>query len=195
MGNQNLKIGQVVFFISDESDKIIPALVSEEILVKTLKGDSVHWKLLVGPPDKRKTVSSQAIESTLFSSLDEVRDHMKRNFDSFLEQITGSTKQYIKKWYSQDIDVNHHTGERSMDDYLDSVSESNEEHEEFEEVSPKRLSLAPDLDKEEMRERIRSMVAGSSEEDYQQENKNPQTKEKDFVELPDGTKVPITVSL
>lgn len=52
--NSTLKIGQIIYVLSNKAQRIIPAIVVEEMTVKKLEGNEVSWKVSVGPTGKEK---------------------------------------------------------------------------------------------------------------------------------------------
>lgn len=98
-----LYIGQTLFIVSDENIKVIPAIVSEKNVTETLKGDTVTWKVIVGPEHKRKTLALDKITGDKFATLEEARQELLSRFDSVLDEALEESANNAAVWYSLDI--------------------------------------------------------------------------------------------
>ena len=54
--NNSLSIGQIIYVLSNKTQKIIPAIVVEEMTVKKIDGNETSWKVSVGPQGKEKII-------------------------------------------------------------------------------------------------------------------------------------------
>ena len=55
--NNSLSIGQIIYVLSNKTQKIIPAIVVEEMTVKKIDGNETSWKVSVGPQGKEKIIA------------------------------------------------------------------------------------------------------------------------------------------
>ena len=99
--NNNFQIGQVIYLLSEKSEKIVPAIVIEEVLVKKLDGKFVSWKVAVGPPNRRKEIDSNKLKGEVYASLDEIRDVMTRRLSVFIDNLVGEAKKRTDVWYGK----------------------------------------------------------------------------------------------
>lgn len=98
-----LFIGQTLFIVSDDNIKVIPAIVSEKNVTETLKGDTVTWKVIIGPEHKRKTIAIDKITGDKFATLDEARQELLSRFDLVLDEALEESANNAAVWYSLDI--------------------------------------------------------------------------------------------
>jgi len=97
--NKDLKIGQVIYIVSDKSGNVIPAIVAEEVVIRTLQGDSTSWKLFVGPETNRQVIDSRKVTGDVYSSIEEVQNILLERLTDFLNGTLEETRQRVKKWY------------------------------------------------------------------------------------------------
>lgn len=91
-------VGQVVYVISAEHNKVLPFQVVEEITRKTLHGDEVHYKVVYGT-DQAKTKLLSEIKGEVFTTLDDVRTHLMKNVTSWVNGQVESAKNAASTWY------------------------------------------------------------------------------------------------
>jgi hypothetical protein len=96
---KNLEIGQVIYILSDKSGSVVPAIVAEESVIKTLQGNNISWKLHVGPESDRKVIDSRQINGEVYSSLEEVKRTLFERLHSFLKDTIQESRDRAKKWY------------------------------------------------------------------------------------------------
>lgn len=97
-------IGQVLYVVSSKNLEIIPIVISEQVYVKTLSGSNVSWTAIIGPPgQKRKTVDITKIKEKKFSSIEEAKKHLMKNFETLIDNALRATVSNREKWYKQDI--------------------------------------------------------------------------------------------
>ena len=117
---KDLKIGQVVYVVSDSSGSVIPAVVAEESIVKTLNGNTVSWKLFIGPEDKRKVIDSRQVNGIVYSSISEVHKELFKRLNDFLSGTIAETKERAQKWYGS-----YYKEEDIFDEETTSIEELN----------------------------------------------------------------------
>ena len=100
----DLHIGQVLYIVSDKSTKVVPVVVSEQAVVKTLDGNTITWKVIIGPKEKRKSINLDKINGEKFNSLLEAKHMLIKRFEMFLDETTTETEKNVKNWYGVDID-------------------------------------------------------------------------------------------
>jgi len=97
--NSSLEIGQIIYVLSNKAQKIIPAIVVEEITVKTIEGNQSSWKVSVGPQGKEKTIDSKRLDGELYGSIEEVQGVLRERLDSFISQIVSDAQKKVSSWY------------------------------------------------------------------------------------------------
>jgi hypothetical protein len=135
---EDLEIGQVIYIVSDKSGNVIPAIVAEEVVIKTLEGNSTSWKLFVGPQTSRQIIDSRKITGDVYSTIEEVGDVLQDRLSEFINGTIAETKQRAKKWYGVYVDESDkknalmssmmdETGKIDADQLLETVDRSENE--------------------------------------------------------------------
>lgn len=102
MSELNLHIGQVLYVISPSTTKIVPVVVSECVRTETLNGDTVTWKVIIGPEAKRKVVDLKKVSGEKFPSLQAAKLGLLSQFETFLNETVEETAKNVKAWYNID---------------------------------------------------------------------------------------------
>jgi hypothetical protein len=104
MANNNnlppLQMGRIIYIVSNKDQKIIPAVVQEEILHRTMQGETLSYKVAVGPKDKLQIVDLSKIDGEVYTSLDEVRQGMAQIFQNFVNKMCDAASERAKQWYN-----------------------------------------------------------------------------------------------
>lgn len=93
-------VGQVLYVVSTEHNKVLPFQVIEEITKKTLKGDEVFYRLVYGT-DQSKTKLLSEIKDEVFTSLEDVRNHLMSNMTTWVNTQLEATRKASHAWYKQ----------------------------------------------------------------------------------------------
>jgi hypothetical protein len=96
-------IGQIIYLLSEEAEAIVPAIVVEEQVVKKLDGNSVSWKVAVGPPNKRKEVDSKDLKGEIHTSLEDIRAVMTKRLEDFVDNLVGTARKRTETWYGHQM--------------------------------------------------------------------------------------------
>jgi len=96
----NLDVGQIIYVLSSETDHIVPMQVCEELRRRSINGEEVTY-LIASGPDKQ-TFKLNEINGKVFVSLELALDHLKKNFDAWLEKQTAWTAQQQHNWYKME---------------------------------------------------------------------------------------------
>ena len=97
--NNSLQIGQIIYVLSNKAQKIIPAIVVEEVTIKKLDGNETSWKVSVGPQGKEKIIDSKRLDGELYSTLDEVQSVLKQRLEQFINTIVEDAEKRAAVWY------------------------------------------------------------------------------------------------
>jgi hypothetical protein len=97
--NSTLKIGQIIYVLSNKAQRIIPAIVIEEMTVKKLEGNEVSWKVSVGPTGKEKIIDSKRLDGELYETLSEVESVLKQRLEAFINNIVSDAQKRADVWY------------------------------------------------------------------------------------------------
>ena len=120
--NSNLKIGQIIYVLSNKAQKVIPAIVVEEMIVKKLEGNEVSWKVSVGPTGKEKIIDSKRLDGELYESLDEIQIILKNRLEEFINQLIKEAETRANSWYgakTKIAETNQYEGKIDPDSLID----------------------------------------------------------------------------
>jgi multidrug efflux pump subunit AcrB len=98
----SFSIGQIIYIAPNSNgQKIIPALIQEENRSKTLNGESVTYKVLIGPPNspKSKIVSTNQISGKIFASLEELKEVVVKEVSMFIEERCVEAEELANRLY------------------------------------------------------------------------------------------------
>jgi hypothetical protein len=96
---QQLKIGQIIYVLSNKGQEIIPAMVIEEQTIQTLQGVNVSWKIAIGSGEKQKIVDSTKLNAELYSSLEEVKSLLSTRLNKFIDGLVVTAQKRETAWY------------------------------------------------------------------------------------------------
>lgn len=92
-------IGQIVYVFSDEKQVVLPAIIYEEMLHKTMEGTKKSYKVAVGPQSKRKILNLSEINGEVFCSLDEIKNILIDRLIGYVDNLCSETKGKEHQWY------------------------------------------------------------------------------------------------
>lgn len=201
---RSLSIGQVIYVLSNVKQKIVPAVVVEEIVVKKLDGNQVSWKVSVGPPGKERIVDSNRLDGDIYSSLEEIRDILYKRLSGFLDGLISEAERRVESWYGQQVSVSRLEHDSAHSNSSDSQSKiapenlisefeshalSNTAHgQPVQQVRQQQNITIPQRSSDEARNELRRRLDPESDK-LQEGSDNPNVLETEEIQLPDGRKV------
>lgn len=90
-------VGQILYVVSGETQRIVPLLVCEEIRRRTAAGEEVSY--LVRGGAEMTTFDLKTIPGTIHKSIDDALTELRRNFDQYLQQQATWTVEMQRVWY------------------------------------------------------------------------------------------------
>lgn len=98
-------VGQIIYVLSGETDKIIPMQVCEELRRRSIDGEDVTYLVRSGP-NKAEVFKVDQINGKVFTSLEGAQDHLKARFDKWLAEQVEWTVNTQRSWYKTDPSEN-----------------------------------------------------------------------------------------
>lgn len=105
--NENFQIGQIIYLliITDKAQKIMPAIIHEQVFQKSFKTNKVSYKVLIGSP---KNPKSQIVDlnkllnedSVVYTSIEEIREYMLEHFAMYVNELCENAQNKAQEWYS-----------------------------------------------------------------------------------------------
>ena len=109
----NYRVGQVLYMANDNTLRVIPVQVVEEIIRTTLNGKEKTYNIQL--PDKKNTVIDiKKVKGNLFTSADQVRNHMIKNATEAIDMMIQKAKDIKDVAFTSDkeeTDKAHHPKE------------------------------------------------------------------------------------
>lgn len=96
--SQKYAVGQVLFVVSSERERILPCQVVEQISKKTLQGDEVIYKVMFGI-DPKNVMDLNRIKDKVFTSLEDVRSYLLENTTRWVTAHVEKANVAAANWY------------------------------------------------------------------------------------------------
>jgi hypothetical protein len=179
--NNSLSIGQIIYVLSNKTQKIIPAIVVEEMTVKKIDGNETSWKVSVGPQGKEKIIDSKRLDGELYANLDEIQRVMQERLSEFITQIVSDARSRAETWYGQKTKL---IQQQVNNDKIDPNTL-------FDEDVPETSTKPSGLNKAQAAKEARNkLLAAMSDE---QKNSSGEIVDSEEIQLPDGQVVKVNI--
>lgn len=194
--NTNLSIGQIIYVLSNKAQKIIPAVVVEEMIVKKIDGNQISWKVSVGPVGKEKTIDSKRLDGELYASLDEVQGVLEERLNAFINQIVVDAEKRAIAWYGQktkQIEEKLSTSDKiDPNSLIDDSSEDDSQQDAVATIMSKPTKVEKSISKAQAaKEARKKLMAAVSDEP--KTNGKGDILESEEIQLPDGQTVRVNI--
>lgn len=188
--NSSLKIGQIIYVLSNKAQKIIPAIVIEEMTVKKLDGNEVSWKVSVGPTGKEKIIDSKRLDGELYASLDEVQGILKERLEQFINTIVEDAAKRADVWYGTKSKI------AEQSDSEDKVDPDSLVEEEIASATPKitEIKKKPQgVSKAQVAKEARNKLIAAMSDEIKQQNQPGDIIDQEEIQLPGGQVVKVNI--
>lgn len=188
--NSSLKIGQIIYVLSNKAQKIIPAIVIEEMTVKKLDGNEVSWKVSVGPTGKEKIIDSKRLDGELYASLDEVQGILKERLEQFINTIVEDAAKRADTWYGSKSKI---AEQATTEDKVDPDSLIEED---IQSAAPKITELKKKsvvVSKAQAAKEARNKLMAVMTDEIKQQNQPGDIIDQEEIQLPDGQVVKVNI--
>ena len=100
---ETLRMGQIIYILSNKGNVILPAMVVEEEIKKTLIGketvEKIDWKVAIGAGDKRKIVNASNISGEVYLTLKEIESSLEQRLTAYLNGVISDANKRESIWY------------------------------------------------------------------------------------------------
>tara|TARA_B100000212_G_scaffold330050_1_gene295941 strand:- start:402 stop:860 length:459 start_codon:yes stop_codon:yes gene_type:complete len=110
------KVGQVIYTVLEDKYKIVPLKVSEQVITKTLEGESTSYKVIMPGKSKKKIDLSKV--NNIWEDLEEVKSHLLDNASKAISSMIEESINIQNKYFLQESQM-------SIDDIDACIKESN----------------------------------------------------------------------
>lgn len=99
MMNRTYRVGQVLFVLMNKETKIVPVQVVEEIIKRTVDGETVNYMVRLGKSDKISSLSE--IDGDIFETVDKLREVLTKRVMSTINAVIDNAVVRAGEWYEQ----------------------------------------------------------------------------------------------
>ncbi len=100
------QVGQIIYTILEDKYKVVPLKISEQVITKTLKGETVSYKVIMPGKSKKKIDLSKV--NNIWENLESVKEHLLKNASdaivSMIEESTNIQDKYFLQEEKKSID-------------------------------------------------------------------------------------------
>jgi hypothetical protein len=126
--SKEYEVGKLVYLMCAKNFSIVPALIVEEVVRKTL--DSVDISYMINKAGSKEVVNLDDVKQDIFVNIEDVRRFMYENTRKSVDKMVDSALQKEKEYFSDyntnsiDIDVtNKHVQNKNNDVIINTVKQ------------------------------------------------------------------------
>lgn len=93
------KVGQLLYLIQPKKMAVVPVLVSEEIIKRTIDGEEIVYN--VSTPGSNKFLELNKFDGEVFDDLRKVRYYLVNNAKKSIDQIIKQTEKIIVDYFDE----------------------------------------------------------------------------------------------
>ena len=94
------KVGQILYTVLEDKFKVIPLKVSEQIITKTLEGETINYKVII--PGKSQSKVDLNKVNNIWDDQDKLRDHLVSNAQNAVRDMLQETNRVINRYFPED---------------------------------------------------------------------------------------------
>lgn len=95
----SFSIGQVIYVLSDKTQTVLPGIIKEEIHHRSLDGETVSYRVVIGPHNKQRIVDLSTLDGEVYGDLGEVRSVLVARLTAFVDDLCNTTNERANQWY------------------------------------------------------------------------------------------------
>jgi len=99
MSNRAYRVGQVLFVLTNKDTRIYPVQITEEIIKRTVSGESVSYMVRVGKTGKAANLSE--IDGEIYEEVDRLREMLTKRVINMINGIIDNALLKSSEWYEQ----------------------------------------------------------------------------------------------
>jgi len=93
------KVGQIIYVLTSKETKIYPVQVVEEIIKRSITGESVSYIVKAGKGNKLVPISD--IQGELFEDVESLREVLTKRIINTINNIVNESIEKASEWYEQ----------------------------------------------------------------------------------------------
>lgn len=94
------KVGQILYTVLEDKFKVIPLKVSEQIITKTLDGETINYKVII--PGKKQSKVDLSKVNNVWDDQNKLRDHLVSNAQNAVRDMLQETNRVIDRYFPED---------------------------------------------------------------------------------------------
>ena len=91
------EVGQTIYTILEDKYKVVPLKVSEQIVTKTLEGETISYKAMM--PNKKMSKIDLSKLKNIYTNIEEVKKYMLDNAESAINEVLAETTSVEGKYF------------------------------------------------------------------------------------------------
>ena len=95
----NYAVGQILYVVLKNDNKVVPMQISEEITRKTLDGLKIDYIVKVGSDDKKTTMTVAEIDGDIFESPEQAIEVLTEKAKTSIIRLVNLAQDKAKVWY------------------------------------------------------------------------------------------------
>jgi len=99
MQKTTYKVGQIIYVLTSKETKIYPVQVVEEIIKRSITGESVSYIVKAGKGNKLVPISD--IQGELFEDVESLREVLTKRIINTINNIVNESIEKASEWYEQ----------------------------------------------------------------------------------------------
>lgn len=92
-------VGQVLYTILENKHKVLPVKVVEQVVTKTLEGETIKYTLAL--PNSKKTNISIEKLNNIYTSIEEVKNKLTENANSAISNMLYTSNSLEEKFFKE----------------------------------------------------------------------------------------------
>jgi hypothetical protein len=99
MSNRAYRVGQVLFVLTNKDTRIYPVQITEEIIKRTVAGESVSYMVRIGKSGKAAHLSE--IDGEIYEEIDRLREVLTKRVVNMINGVIDNALLKSSEWYEQ----------------------------------------------------------------------------------------------
>ena len=91
------KVGQIIYTILEDKYKVVPLKISEQVITKTLDGETTSYKVIMPGKSKKKIDLSKV--NNIWEDLDKVKNHLLKNAAAAIDNMLEESENIQNKYF------------------------------------------------------------------------------------------------
>ena len=95
------EVGQTIYTILEDKYKVVPLKISEQIVTKTLEGETISYKALM--PNKKMSKVDLSKLKNIYTDINQVKKYMLDNAESAIDEVLNETSIVENKFFKKSL--------------------------------------------------------------------------------------------